>query len=204
MKYRRYVVNFEGLEKRLGILGEIHLYTSEESKIAESLVDKYDHFGIEGSEKPSLYFSVLRMLILPEIYAHSVVGRSPNNADLESLAKSKNKSVTMLEPEIEKTFSLLQKIALFTYVAISFVSAPFTYLELKKNRKLQKKNNWISRLSNFSIYSNIETRNKIMAQNSIAILRKVDNLLIVCGEDHFEGLERQLRNIIDNSNRAWV
>lgn len=42
MKYKEYTIRLGNVSKRLGVLGESHTYTSDESSFAKKVVQKFD------------------------------------------------------------------------------------------------------------------------------------------------------------------
>ena len=47
MKYKEYLAKVEDQEKKLGILGEFHLYTKEESEFAKEIINDFDIIATE-------------------------------------------------------------------------------------------------------------------------------------------------------------
>ena len=219
MKYKEYVVKFNeerrlGPFARLGILGEEHIYTPEESIFVKKIMPSFDTVAIEGESKQSSSFFWLGLLYLPVMLAYMAgTNRSLNNDTAKQIAEKYGKRIMRLEEDTEQLFPLSQKIALAIVGLTSIPMAPLCYAKLKlygdpfevgtkayekriaDKKKGKKGLDLFSRLTNFAYMGNIGKRDRIMAERSIDILRRVsDNLLIVCGENHLDGIVKNLHD----------
>ncbi len=194
MIYKEYLAKGLGDEalwnpyKKLGILGEMHLYTETESEFAREMVEGYNVVGVEGTSRPDMLDKIIGLLYKPFCRAYGeVTGRSKNYTALK-WAKELGKKIIRLEDGV-KRFSLSQKLTQLNISLNSFLLSPFIPLLFKEHPELIEE---IEKLNDpYSDYAaNLEGRNKIMAEKSIEILKKGENkdLLIVCGEAHVPGI----------------
>lgn len=204
MKYKEYAVEDGGLEKRLGVLGEIHIYTPEESSFARHVVPTYDTVGMEGSGKPSLSFSLIGLLYVPTLLAYALAtDRFPLNDTSKTIAQECGKRIIHLEENEGLTFSFMQKLALATVGALSIPFSPFDYARAKrdgdsyiegtiayeKRMERKKKNGPMTRLCNYAFKANLAERDEAMAEKTSTILQtSSNNFLVVCGQEHFDGV----------------
>lgn len=56
MDYFQYNLKIKGIKKKLGIIGEIHIYSKKESIAAEKIVDKYQTVCFEGDGLSYTFF----------------------------------------------------------------------------------------------------------------------------------------------------
>lgn len=211
MKYVEYLTKSDYSEKKLGIFGEVHIYSPKESAFASKIVPKFDTVAIEGSSKiSSLHW--IGLLYAPMFLAYIAgTNRSLNNLNAKEIAGVHGKKLIKLEEDIEKSFPLIQKIALSAVGMITIPMSPFLYAYLKiygdplergnkayerftKEMKKDKKG-LFSKLVNFAYSNNLDERNKVMAERAVNILNTSSNkLLIVCGKGHLDGIVDNLHN----------
>ena len=134
--------------------------------------------------------------------------RSSKNDTAQHIAETYCKRIVRLEKDEEQLWPLMQKIAFATLGATSIFISPFLYGYLKlygdpyeagtkayKKRTAEKKSkkSLFSRFIDFAYESNLDQRNRAMAEKSIDILRRnTNNLLVVCGEEHLDGIVENL------------
>jgi len=209
MRYKEYLVRLNNLEKKLGILGESHVYTPDESRFAREIIPNFDTVALEGTSQNSSVL-LIQKLYIPARWAYIVgTNRSFNIDSARTIAKKYGKRFVSLEEGIEQLFPVSQKIALASVGAISIFISPFLYGYLKLYgdpskvgtkayekriaKKKKSKKSLFSRLTDFAIIGNIDERNRVMAERSIDILQKnPGNLLVICGQLHFDGLIKNL------------
>lgn len=81
MRYKQFLTTVDGEEKRLGILGECHLYTTQESRFAEDIVTQFDNFAVEGTSQGSVLGIIADISMMPAyICISGMPERSPDNA----------------------------------------------------------------------------------------------------------------------------
>lgn len=168
-------------------------------------------FAYEGSDKKST-IAYIGLLYIPFFLAYNA-GRnsSPKNDTAKTIAEKRGKRVMRLEEDLEQLFSLKQKIALATIGVITIPLSPGIYWYLKSHgdpyevgtkayekrmaMKEKGKKKYISRLINYAFISNLNERNRIMANRSVDILQQEPgNLLLICGEAHLDGIIENLHH----------
>jgi len=216
MRYTGYSTKVNGLEKHLGVLGECHIYSPEESELAESLVPYFDTVGYEGGSKMPLFVKLSTPLFVPMLITLILrTDRKISNKSAEKIAEEKGKKIIRLEEGTEeKTWPLKQKLAFFSVGIISIPLSPFTYHYLKKNgdpykagtkaykKRIEKdkmgKRNLYSKLVTYAYGNNNAVRSKIMSDRAIEILKKgADNLLVVCGEMHYDRVNQNFQEQLE-------
>ncbi|MDP3733644.1 MAG: hypothetical protein Q8R37_00275 [Nanoarchaeota archaeon] len=216
MKYREYKVNDDGLEKRLGVLGEVHLYNAAESAIAEVIVPTYDTIGMEGSGKSTVFNSLLALVYTPSGLAYAAAtGRLKSSAD--QIAKKHHKQIIRLEESENVTFPFLQKLSIITMGLISIPLVPFDiyrYLKFgdpscegteayQKRLEIEQKNGLLTKFQNYAFKNNFPIRDAMMADKAIEILQtRSNNVLVICGKKHFPGVTAHLQKKLDLEERA--
>jgi len=205
MEYREYKVG-EGLEKKLGILGETHIYTREETELAEDVVPEYDVIGHEGGRQKAWYLSLIYAVPMRAILAGT--RRSLKNKTAKGIAENLEKKTVSLETGYK--LSKTSAIYLGSLAILGTILSPLLYIESKlfgrmtekyyakkakkagKTRRLIESK--ISRLDRFlaKYVVDQEERDDLMAARSAELLRQEDNLLVVCGEGHLQGLVERL------------
>ena len=72
IRYKEFQARDEdGLEKRLGILGEAHFATNMESIIAEKIIHSYTAFAIEGATKMPNFFKFFSLAFAPALLTYA-------------------------------------------------------------------------------------------------------------------------------------
>lgn len=211
MIYKEYLTKLNGLEKRLGVFGEVHIYTPDESRFAREIMPNFDTVAVEGANQKSS-LSWIGVLYIPMLLAYITgTNRSLGSDTSETLAEKYGKQVVRLEEDEEQLFPITQKIALATVGTISIPMSPFIYgyckfygdpyevgtraYEKRMAKKREGKKSLFSKFFEYAYKNNIEERNRVMVERSVEILREDSgNLLVVCGEDHLEGLVENLHD----------
>lgn len=210
MLYQEFLVRENGQDKKLGILGETHLYRAEETELAREIVPEFKNIALEGSSK-SDSIQMIGYLFLPATIAYAAATQRSfpllkkfpfldYHEDTEDIARRMKKNIHYLEEDLDEQFSLGQKIALATCVFGTIPLTPFIYARYKlREEKVQSApENTTSityRLAN--ALADVARRDEVMAARSATLLRSRDNLLINCGEVHIVG-------IIDHLNRYML
>ncbi|UCD03642.1 MAG: hypothetical protein JSW73_03820 [Candidatus Woesearchaeota archaeon] len=216
MKYKEYLTKLDGTDKKLGILGEAHLYTKDESKFAKELVPNFDIVASEGSNREA-YLHQIGILYVPLILAYvAATNRSFNNKRAIDIAERHGKKIITLDDSVEELFSIPQKLAIGLSGAISIPLSPFIYVYYKllndpskRNNKAYKriverrkkgKKSLSSKFFSYAFTKNMNVRDKVMAENSVKILKeRTGDLLVVCGELHLDGIIDNLQKTLELS-----
>lgn len=214
MIYKEYLARFNGSEKKVGVLGEIHLYTTAETAFARQIVPNFDTVAFEGDPQNSIYLTFICMLFTPIVLTLATgAKRSIFNDSSYSIAKEYKKRIIWLEEGTWKSSPLLQKIVFatagaitipvspFAYVYLRYYGDPFTpgtkaYKDMDMAKEKKDKQGLFSRLFRYAYTNDISERNKIMADRSVDILRGSERLLVVCGERHLEGIVENLSSML--------
>lgn len=213
MRYKEFKVRDNGLEKKLGILGDTHIYTFDEFEFAEDVLLNYDNIAHEGSKKKSLYLALTSLLMIPQLIG-LVAGtdRSITHPPAKEIAKSYHKNIHHIENNFSTICPLKQKIALTLYALVSIPLSPFTFYNCKKygdpftpgteayKKRKEMQNKKKSKISRFLISGykgTIPIRDSEMASQATELLKGMDNLLIVCGERHLDGIVKNLHKALD-------
>lgn len=217
MKYEEYRIVLEGgLEKKLGILGETHLYRPEETEFAGEVVKNYDVIASEGSDKKNLSNRLMSLALLPSYLLVSpylnYYGRSFHNKNSLEIARQQNKEIKIFDDL--KYIGLGKKLLIFTlpFFTLAFLPLlPFIYLYnriTKRTSKREKKKGIFSRITDY--LASRKERDQHMAKKSIDYLQESNNLLIRCGLGHIEGITgyigkdsrvKEVKKIYENAPR---
>lgn len=175
MEYREYIE--KTLDKRIGILGECHVYTADESETARGIVSRYDAVAVEGSSR----LHVHSILWLPFMIAYcSAKGRYISNDTALRIAEQQKKEIIYFGDSLPLRDSIL--LALAGIVSIPFAPLARIYGTFERGT------------SRASFLAGIDAKDRQMAEKAAGIIRKsnYDSLLIVCGGLHVNGIERLL------------
>lgn len=212
MRYKEYSASHH-LDRRIGIFGETHIYTPDESKLVSEIVQRFDIVASEGSGKKDYLFWV-GILYIPLAFA-MILGTDRRSPDtVHNIAKRSGKEIFHLEKDTRHLFSFTQKIAMALGGLVSMPFAPFEYMNYKKNgdpyaigtkayekriaEEKSGKKNLLQRLTDYGFASNLKERDKLMAEKSFDIFQEsAKNLLIVCGELHLDGIVENLHNKLE-------
>lgn len=211
MRYAEYFV--PSLEKTLGVFGEVHIYTAKDSTYAMNIMPSFDNVAIEGTDKQtSLDWLIIPFAPVVLAYA-AATNRSFSNDTAQTIAEKQGKKILRLEDDIDQTFSLSQKIAIAIkgLITIPFTPSLYIYLRINgdpyefgtkayqdMNAKRTGKKSLFSKLSEHGLQSNMDERDTVMAERSLDIFQNTPgNLLIVCGEQHFDGVVEKLHAKLD-------
>ena len=159
MEYREYLARAPGIpEKRLGIFGEVHMYTREESILADMIIESsYKNIAIEGNDYKNQKFTRLDILkeiaYIPLSIAHipSLINiclnqnRSMFNDTLKDYAENyshrvKNKKITRFNDCSKQYIDFKRKCAA---IPLALVSLPLTLVGITKGliKKIRKSEN---------------------------------------------------------------
>jgi hypothetical protein len=207
MKYIEYAINQNGLEKKLGLLGESHLYLPSESKFARKIVKNFDTVAYEGSDKKMISLSVISALAVPGLLAYAAAtGRWPKNCAID-IAKKYGMKIVRIEDNVDDSFTYKEKMTLALAYIISALKSPFTYgyYKLCGNPDVPgtraykaKKSDERKGFGYSALVRNLPERDENMAKNIVEVLEKYKgNILVVCGELHLEGVIKNLNSVLD-------
>lgn len=212
MRYKEYLARHNGWEKKLGVLGEIHIYNPSDTELALDKVINFTNVAVEGADKKSS-LARIGLLYFPMFMAYMLAtNRSPNNLTALRIARRQKKNVMRLEEDEEQLFPLTQKIALGIGGLITSATAPMLYAYLKaygdpfqtgtkayerRTAKRRKPKEGLSRFLDFAYHNNLHARDKKMAERSVDLLKNgASDLLIVCGDGHMDGVIDNLETTI--------
>ena len=88
MRYLEYAATIEKRPKRLGVLGETHIYTPEETAFAEQIVPTYNNIGAEGVGD---FVGNVLALYKPFLWASHRHRRSYRNMTAKAIARERKK-----------------------------------------------------------------------------------------------------------------
>lgn len=202
MKYKEYIVTSptQNTSRRLGIFGEKHLYSQEETNYARTVVPTYNTVALEGDQKKSLFWDIVSLIYRPITLAYlSGTKRSPSNQRVRDIAKEQDQRIIYFNDTDSKHFSFWQKITLVGLGLLTVPLAPLVSWYTKKHggdlfKKEGKKKSLISRWMDYAI--NSSKREKIMADRTAELLSEQNSgdVLANCGEDHLDGIVNNLKN----------
>jgi|TARA_B100002003_G_C14101321_1_gene529671 hypothetical protein len=213
MEYQEYQAEVNGIQRKLGLLGEIHGYNLTEYNFAVEVIPKFDIIAIEGT---SLETSVLDRLghffySVSNIALDKVTQRLPSIPSADDIAFDYSKEIIDLEENIDDFFPLKQQLALildgllgcfsifndFSYYKINgdpFIYGTKAYYDMLEEEVFPS-SNLTERLSRYSLDDNMDERDCHMAKGSVDILKeKKGDVLVVCGEDHLDGIVANISN----------
>lgn len=204
MKYREFEVQMPGKTAKLGILGETHMYSPQESDCADKIVPQFNAVAIEGSDN----FTRVHMAMLPFIPAMiAIAGASHRSFErtAKTIAEGQEKKIVRLEPNMGESFSYKQLLALAAVGLMSIPFIPFIYTYLRNSgddilsSEESDDNQDVGRFSRlrrfikFAIEGNIAERDRKMAQRTKdVVLSGVGDVLHVSGMAHTEGVVANL------------
>ncbi|MEK6969168.1 MAG: hypothetical protein AABW48_01945 [Nanoarchaeota archaeon] len=219
MYYGEYKVKIGDLEKKLGILGETHLYSDADTRIAKQKIPEYGTVAIEGEEVgKSSHLKYVALAVLPAYLLYSAITkRSFNNENALSIAQRLGKDVVRFEDSTSEHIGLGRKIA---FVAVNLLELPLALIDYVRSRKdgdpenpesdayqkrvskqweklgsrpslLDRIRGYVAKVHDYSL--NMTGRDQVMGEKTKELLEtERDNLLVVCGRDHVDGIERYL------------
>ncbi len=200
MFYKEFDAVLEGKAKRIGFLGENHIYTLKESDFAYGKVINYSCVGVErveGFHLAHLCLDTLRQVInVPSDICYEIIkGRNPDLKTAEKHAKDLDKKLVRLD----------MPIPLYKYpmiIALGAASIPFLPLSiiLGNNDEEIYFNEEYPENSAFRIKSylgHLKQRDMHMARAAMNHLKSLDNMLINSGSAHIPGMIRIFRESAD-------
>lgn len=201
MKYEEYRLRLKGseLERKLGVLGETHIYRPEETDLAREIVSKYDTVAREGSNKKNLRQLLLGVSLLP-IYLLGIpyfkrYKRSIKNLDAKRIAEEQNKKIVMYEDT--SLINLPQTLTLAAIPLLALAAMPFAIpYELirsvfRKNDQPRTKGFFDRLFEKITRYATaLDKRDKHMATKTIDyyLSSNTPNILSSCGKKHMNGI----------------
>lgn len=132
MEYKEYRAKIEGIEKKLGVLGEIHSYTYDEYRRVKDIIPQFDTVAVEGS-KGMTPVAWIGALYIPSIFAFLAATKRSLKDRGETLAEKYQKKVIRMEENESQLFPVKQKLALIVAGTVSIVMSPFVYGYYRKN-----------------------------------------------------------------------
>ena len=193
LKYREYnISSANGLEKKVGIIGEIHLYNETEKKFVDQVMLKYDAIAREGIQTTSLlstmvYHSTKPILwIIKKAIPERKYLFSTRNIPIE-------KQMHFYDLEPEETLTLGENIKLLCGFLVTIAFLPLVYFRIKSNPHFRDPKN-----RDNSYYSLVHRRDKTMAKRAAEIIQQEDsgNVLLVVGGAHLEGVVQHLHQYL--------
>lgn len=196
-------------EVKLGLLGENHTYTQRESEFARDLVHQYWNVAVEGSNTPpkSLLPLVLTYLAQTPIRRgyYAATNRSKRIATAHKLAKEIFRNVIrlddthLIDPKLRTQIGIMSAGLIYTLalpLAPITYSASRIYYHIKGDIRVESvKNKGVEGITD---EPTMKIRDEHMARTSFEILKERKNdLLVVCGEAHLEGI---VENLTRNPN----
>jgi hypothetical protein len=221
LTFREFSCEIDGRKKKLGLVGEKHLYNHKEQLFAGELIKRYETLAFEGSvNEPRskidrILDNVCSTLNYPYIYFYATGSgrRAPHPYDIERLKNSlynsllqKEKIIPLIpleEHSATDDMNLTQKALAFIESAKELAIAPMAYFKGKKELNLPRENKEKSpqeAQKELGWYrANGEKRDYIMADKIVTILEddKTDNLLCAVGKAHVEGIISNLEQMIN-------
>lgn len=186
--------------KLLGVYGEVHFYTKDESDFVRNILSDYDILLTEGTEKPDFPLLLTQIFTTPSIMAFSF-GTKRREEGLIYFAKRRKGNVRVdyfddleLIPAKNLRKACVQSLSEIPLLPIEFIKMylrgdPCTlgtennkeYLSSEKiNKEMEKKCN------NFKLNERNDFMVKKIAKNVVNCPDK--NILVRCGVSHFDGI----------------
>lgn len=206
MIYREYLVEVNNLERKLGLIGEIHSYNERESHFLKKTLLDYDLVGYESyGTKASLFTDIIRLLYTPFFSAYESSTKRNSTFDVVNYVKNIRKPLICIEKDFDSNFSFKQKLALFYLASMSifFGLGYYFFKACKKNDKASEilMGDYLGRkkCEDYALHeTSLELRDKNMAENIIEILNLEEgNLLVIFGQDHMNGIVSNLESKLD-------
>lgn len=210
MKYVEYNASINEKIKKIGLLGECHIYNKTESQFAKIILSNYNNIAMEGTGKKASGLGIIGLLHLPAILAlMTATGRFPTEETKSAIqiAKEENKNIFYLESDKDKTKTFMQHVAFAASGLISIPLSPFIYYYTKKKDPFsgetkgfeEKNKGLIRKILTHGGSANIKERTDIMNQRSYKQINKdnINDLLIICGQSHFNYMNNFLNNNLD-------
>ncbi len=204
MRYEEYRITTEsGLEKKLGILGETHVYRPEETAFSREIISGYDVFASEGSQRLTPRNICLGMTLLPWYFLSvpffKKERRSFRNLTALKLAKEENKRILYFNDTKHIGIGKMLMMASIPFVFLA--SLPFLpfiglYRKITKRQRAEPEGEGrgiINKIIDYLVSS--KKRDSYMAEKTIGYLHDSNNLLIGCGLNHMKGI---IRNLSEN------
>lgn len=125
MYYREYKVIIGDLEKKLGILGETHIYSASDTKVAKQKIPEFGTVAIEGEDEEEFRKGNLKyvaLVFLPALLLYSAMTkRSLDNENALSIAKKLDKNIVRFDDATSEYIGFGRKMV---FVAINFCLFP--------------------------------------------------------------------------------
>ncbi|MBW2975099.1 hypothetical protein KY366_05250 [Candidatus Woesearchaeota archaeon] len=201
MIYRDYLIKSPYPCKKLGILGEYHIYNPRETQFARKVVSQYHTIAVEGSDEFNDVKLILR-LYRPFISAYfALTDRSYRNKSALGIARESGKEVVRLGDDAE--LSQMHKIALtmFGLMTIPLIpAAPLVGLcqeTLNAFYRRVKLDFLDIRGSKRPLHYVIspKSRDMVMPSKSLELLADRASVLINCGDSHVSSITSHLNEL---------
>jgi hypothetical protein len=201
MEYQEYKVTFKGgLEKRLGLLGETHIYRPEETEFAREIVKNYDNFASEGSNRDNLSNLVLSLALVPTYFFakpyFNKTARSFQNKTSGQIAYEQKKKINYFHDTDYVGFGkklMIAALPVLTLITLP-ITVPFAAIYYAFNKDKTKPNPISKIFRKFSDYLvSMKERDKCMATKTIDYIQNSKDLLVRCGKAHLTGIYSNLQ-----------
>ena len=218
--YKEFLTRDEnGLERRLGIFGEVHRANSSESSIAKKVIETYEHFAVEGATKIPLSLKLISLAFIPAVLSYMIATKRTFPAASTLLKKHPSAPHHSLEDHDIQLFSFSQLCAIGITGLYASVVSPYNYWYLKKygdpnipgtqayEKEMQEKESGkkgiMSRISEYSLEKNRSQRDQRMAERTAEICQQEQsgNLLVVVGRKHLDGVVENLSKKLSLTER---
>ncbi|AJF62066.1 TPA: hypothetical protein HA239_05605 [Candidatus Woesearchaeota archaeon] len=212
MRYIDYTIDVGGLEKRIGVLGENHIYNDKDVMFASQIMPSYDILLREGNNnaESSLLFRLVAFMSLPLYLAYSFASdRSFLNPSVKDIAEELGKEIRWLDYDMAKSYPIINQAMIFLVSTMSIFRAPFIYKDIKTNGdtltpgtknyekymfgQMKGYNNFFEKLDLFK--SNVYGRDSYYYGQLSSLLKEdANNILVSVGDAHYLGIISRLNN----------
>lgn len=201
MRYQKFIVRMDGEEKKLGVLGEVHIYHPQETEFARGIVKNYHTVAYEGGWEPHIVFYSRIYRTIPLVFEFATV-RSRKNDTAKTIAMKMGKEVLPMNDRVLGTMSRKQKISYVVNAFTSALGAPIMYYYLRKygdpleygtdsfhlSQEIKPTDGLLGPFLEYATYSNSAEREDNMADTSDFLIKRRPDLLGVVGDEHFDSL----------------
>lgn len=204
MRIKRLKINYNGKEKNLALIGEIHYYNRRESESAENLLnsESFDVIFLEGSEEymGKIGYAAGRLMKLFYRTTTFIIGR--NYPTLIDFARKRKIPVKYLEEGTTLPLTTQLGLLLLFGIPITFIirtalqnpAALLLYVPVLLTAfllgTLMWRNPYIGRKLGKFIPVNIEKRDEIMCKKLISYIKETEfkNAIVVVGLFHLDSI----------------
>ncbi|MBN1156264.1 hypothetical protein JXA85_01485 [Candidatus Woesearchaeota archaeon] len=218
LKYMEFEVKIDGVVKRLGLWGEYHIYTKEDSAFAEHLADSYDVLAMEGVKRKGAgaMEKTIAILLLPSYTLFSAMtSRKISNLHIQQIFIRKGKQVIKLEQDMKSRIPFPNNLAFVSIITFAILLLPFEFLTYGI-RRIRKKDDPFDRVTGIYPHEdnlllrgkkfrdrvsdyvfNNDARDKEMSEKIIEVMHLHSNVLAGFGLAHFPGILKHLEERLD-------